>query len=156
MHLGHTRYRGDHRDGGLATAGDHVDVEFGEVLFQIHYRYAVRADGRRGQVDQADAGFSTTQQGIVLHMGGGASGIEDKIDVGEFRQVDQPFDAFMGGRHTHALSTGQAIGGRVDTHHGPHFQVLLRITLIIRSVPMLPGPMIATFSFLLIRLSSIR
>src|SRR5690606_16394856 len=124
MHLGDPRHRRHHRDGGLAAAGDHVDVELVQVLLKIDHRHAIRADGCRRQVDQAGAGLQGTQEGVVLDVGRGRGGIENEVDVGKSFQAGQSFDALVGGGHAHARSTGQAIGGRVDADHGGHFDVL--------------------------------
>ncbi|MNL47575.1 hypothetical protein D3C87_1703700 [compost metagenome] len=124
MNLGHAGYRSDHRDGCLATAGDHVDVQLIQVLFQVNHRHAIGANGRRRQVDQADARLGGAQQGVVLHVCASTGGVEDKVDVSKFGQVDQALYAFSSGCHAQALSAGQTVGLGVDTDHGTHFQVL--------------------------------
>ncbi len=124
MHLGHTRDRSHHRDGRLTATGDHVDVGLVDVLFQVYDRHAVGADGRRGQIDDAQARLVTAQKDFVVPVGTGRSGIEDKVDVGKLRHLDQPIHPFVGGGHAHARSTRQAIGFGVDTDHGTHGDML--------------------------------
>ena len=123
MNLGHTGHGGDHRNGCLAAAGHHVDVQLVQVLLQIDHRYTVRADGRRGEVNQADAGFDRAQKSVVLDMGTGRCGIEHEVDVLEHVHARKAFNAFVGDCNTHARSTGQTVGGRVDANHCAHFQV---------------------------------
>ena len=65
VHLRHARDRRHHRDGGLAAAGDHVDVGRVEVRFAVDHRDAVRTDGRRREVDHADRRLEAAQQGVV-------------------------------------------------------------------------------------------
>src|SRR5690606_38095167 len=122
--LGDGRDGGDHGNGGLATAGDHVDVRRVQVFFQIDHRHTVGTDGGRGQVDDADTGLRVAQQLVVVDVGAGGGGIEDDIDVSEFRHLDQAVHAGGAGGHTHARCTGQAVGGRVDADHHAHFQRL--------------------------------
>src|SRR5690554_2501628 len=124
MHLGHARHGCHHRNRSLATTGDHVHVTFVQVLFQVHYRHAVGADGRRRQVHNLDVFFVATQEHFVVHVRASRGGIKHDVDVGKFRHLHQAVHAFVGGGHAHTSGTGQAVGFRVDTDHGAHFDVL--------------------------------
>jgi hypothetical protein len=74
-----------------------------EVLLQVDHRDAVRADGRRRQVDHADAGLACAAR-IVLHMRAGAGGVEDEVDVAGTRPCGvRPSTPFVGGGDAHAL-----------------------------------------------------
>src|SRR5690606_12408297 len=97
--LGHGGDGGDHRDGGLATAGDHVDVRGVEVFVQIDHGHTVGADGGWRQVDDAETRLRFTQQFVVVDMGAGGGGIEDDVDVGEFGHGNQALDAGGAGGH---------------------------------------------------------
>src|SRR5690606_29204156 len=74
-------HRGDHGDGRLATAGDHVDVEnrLTGVLLQVHRRHHGRADGGRGEVDHQHAQRVQLAAVLGMHIGGG--GVEGDADV---------------------------------------------------------------------------
>src|SRR5690606_5149980 len=98
--VGHGGHGRDHRDGGLAAAGDHVDVRGVEVFVQVHHRHAVGADGGRGQVNDAQARFRCAQQCVVVDVGPGGGGIEDDVDAGEFGHGNQALDAGGAGGHT--------------------------------------------------------
>src|SRR5690554_6565846 len=124
VHLRHARHGGHHRDGGLATAGDHVHVTFAQVLLQVHHRHAVGANGRGRQVDDLQAFLVAPQEHFVVHVGTGGGGVKHDVDVGKFRHVHQAIHTFVGSGYAHAVGTGQAIGFRVDTHHGTHFNML--------------------------------
>jgi hypothetical protein len=52
-HRLHTAHGSNHRDGRLATAGDHIDVHFAlaDVFHQVNRRHTKRADSGRGQID---------------------------------------------------------------------------------------------------------
>src|SRR5690554_7209416 len=124
VHLRHARHGCHHRDGGLATAGNHVHVTFVQVLLQVHYRHAVGADGRRRQVHNLDVFFVATQEHFVVHVRASRGGIKHDVDVGKFRHLHQAVHAFVGGGDAHTSGTGQAVGFRVDTDHGTHFDIL--------------------------------
>jgi hypothetical protein len=82
----HSTLLGDHaldgihdRDGGLPTAGDHVDIRRIQVLTQVGRRDDGGADGRGGQVDGADACLGVARRGVPVHVGTG--GLEQQIGL---------------------------------------------------------------------------
>ena len=123
VHLGDATDCGDHRNRGLAAAGDHVDIGCVEVIFTVDNRDTVGTDRCRGQVNHADAGLDRTQEGVVPDVGTGAGGVEDDIDIGELGQAGQALDALVRGGDAHARGAGQTIAGRVDANHGAHLDV---------------------------------
>src|SRR5690606_7566545 len=112
---------GDHGDGGLASAGDHVDVGRVEVGVEVDDRHHVGTDSGGGEID--DAYTVLLQDVVVTGVSAGAGGVEHDADVLEFGQFDQAVYAFMGGGDVHAPGAGEAIGFRVDADHGGHFEV---------------------------------
>jgi len=124
VHFCHPRDRRHHRDGGLAAAGHHIDVAFGQIGLEIDHRHAVRADGRRGQVDHPDPRPGFPQRGVVFHVRSGAGGVKNHIDIGEFRHLHQAANALVRGGDAHAPGAGQAVGLGVDADHYRHLQVL--------------------------------
>ena len=90
------------RDGGLPAAGDHVDVRSVEVRAQVGRRDDGRADGRRGEVDGADAGLGVSRGRIPVHVGAG--GLEHQ--VGLLVEAREPIDAFVTGLQTRACARG--------------------------------------------------
>ena len=112
---------------------------------EVHRGHDERTDGRRGQVDE------------LFAVAGPASRRWRCARGPTWRRTrcrSRRTRAWPSGRrprrrwsrHPSAL-LGRARPRRVDTDHRPHLEVLeeMRRTLIIRSVPMLPEPMMATF-----------
>ena len=124
MHLRHSRDRGDHWDGRLPAAGHHIDVALMEIGREVDHRYAVWANRRRRQVDNADPRLRFAQRGIVFDVRPGAGGVKNKIDVGKFRHLHQAAHPFVSGRNAQAPGAGQAIRLRVDADHHRHLQML--------------------------------
>ncbi len=94
------------------------------MVFAVHHRDAVGADGSGREVNHADAGLERAQEGIVLDVGAGAGGVEHEVDVFEHIQAREAFHALVRGGHTHTGGAGQAIRRWVDADHGAHFDVL--------------------------------
>jgi hypothetical protein len=69
------------RNGGLATAGDHVDVHLAQpqLGLEVDRRHAVGADGRRGQVDHQHAQLVELAAVLGVHIGAG--GVEGDLDA---------------------------------------------------------------------------
>ena len=109
MDLRHPGDRRHHRDSDLAAAGHHIDVALGKVGLEVNHRHAVRADGRRGQVNNADPRFSFPQRGIVFYVRPGAGGVKNKIDIGEFGHPHQAANALVRGGDAHAPGAGKAV-----------------------------------------------
>ena len=83
----------------------------------------------------------------VRVVGLGRRRVEDDRDVVEAGHRDEAVDAVGGDRHTEPCRARQAVGGRVDADHRGHLETSSerRMTLIIRSVPMLPEPIKISF-----------
>src|SRR6266508_3262185 len=113
---------GHHRDGGLATAGDHVGVGGVEVLLEVDRGDDVGADGGGGEVDQALA--ERLQLGGVVLVGLGRGGVEDDLDLVEVGQGHQTFDALVRGGEAEPLGVRQAVRHGIDADHGRHLEVL--------------------------------
>ena len=124
MRFGHAGHGRHHGNGGLATAGDHVDVALLQVLLQVDHRHAVGTDGRRGQIDHANAGFVVTKQLVIVNVSAGRGGIKHNVDIGKLRHLHQPLHAVGGRGHAHAGGTSQAVGLGVNADHHAHFDVL--------------------------------
>ncbi|MNT73454.1 hypothetical protein D3C72_2121610 [compost metagenome] len=54
----------------------------------------------------------------------GRSGVKNHFDFAEIGQREQAINAFRRRRHAQPIRTGQAVGGRIDSDHRSHFQVL--------------------------------
>src|SRR5690606_12588082 len=114
LHWLHTGHRRHQRDGGLAAAGDHVDVHRAglEVVLEVDRRHAIRADGGRGQVDHQHAQCVELAAVLGVHVGRG--GVEGDLDVVFQHVLEQAVDAVAGGLQAHLAGAGQALGGGVD------------------------------------------
>jgi hypothetical protein len=111
---------------------------------EIHHRHAVRADGSGRQVDHANAGLERAQERVVLHMCAGRRRIEHEVDLVEHGQAREPFHAFMRRRHAELAARARpSEAGSMPTIAAISRCLPPRMILIMRSVPMLPEPMIA-------------
>ena len=99
------RHRVDHRDGGLPTAGDHVDVRRIEVLAQVRRRDHPGPDRGRGQVDGPDAGLGVARRGVAVHVGAGRL----EHQVGLLVQAEQPVHALVAGLQPELAGPGQTL-----------------------------------------------
>jgi hypothetical protein len=76
-----------------------------------------------------------------------AGRVKDDADVLELGHRDKAVDPLVRGRDTHALGAGETVRGRIPTMTPISSTLDRRMILIIRSVPMLPEPMMATLSY---------
>lgn len=77
---------------------------------------------------------------------GGGGCVEDDRHILEFGRRDEMIQAAGGGGDSESLRPGQAIRPRIDPTSTAISSEEERRVFIIRSVPMLPDPMIATFT----------
>ena len=90
---------------------------------------------------------ASAQECVVLHVGAGAGGVEHEVDVLEDRQARQAFDPFMRGGHAQARRAARPSDcGSMPTIAPISMCWPWRRILIIKSVPMLPLPMMAALS----------
>jgi len=106
---------GDDGNRGLPAAGHHVHVGGLEVGVEVDRGHRVRADRRRGQVDELLAVGGECLG--VLDVGLGRRRVEDDPDVVETVHGDQAGDARGGGLHAEAAGAPQTVGVRVEADH---------------------------------------
>src|SRR5690554_2783279 len=130
LHRLHAGHCGDHGDGGLAAAGDHVDVENRLVcmLLQVDRRHDIRTDGGRCEVNHQYAQLVELAAVLGMHIGRG--GIEGDADVVLAHVGQQAVDTFAGGLQTHFLGALEAFGGGVDADHPYGFQYFAALQLV--------------------------
>ena len=119
-HVHHPRHRVHDRDRRLATAGDHVDVRYVEVLAQIGGRDHRRADGRRREIDRTDTGFGVLGRRVLVHVR--RRRLEHQIGLLVLRQ--QPVDALVRGFQAEVARALEALALRVDADHPARFEPL--------------------------------
>ena len=134
---------GDDRDRRLRAAGDQVHLGRVAVLGQIHRRHDRRTERGRRQVDAADPPLS---RAAGRAPGGRARRSRRTPDRSRSTQLEQVGQPLVGDGVAELARLAQAVGLRVDAGDADELEHGLRSTLIIRSVPMLPVPMIATRS----------
>ena len=111
-----SRDRGDDRNGGLAAAGDHVEVAGVEVVVEVDHRHAERADRGGRQVEHPHAGVGAASPvGAVRARGGG---VEDELDVARSAAcASRPSTPSAVVGHAQPPRAGQAVGVGVDADH---------------------------------------
>jgi len=120
MHLGDPVDRRDDRDRRLPAARHHVDVGRIEVGAAVDRRDRIGPDRRRRQVDHPLAGGE--HQLAVALVRARRRRVEDDLDLGELRHLQQPVDALRGDRHPEPLGPLQSVRLRVDPDKRPHLQ----------------------------------
>ena len=148
------RYRLDTGDGGdhgnrrLTTASHHIDVHHlpPEVRAQIDRRHTERPDRRRRQIDHQHAARRQRVGILAVHIGRGR--IEGNLDVIVAQMRQQPGDALIGRLSpiSRARCNPSDCGSTPTIHTGS--STVLRLSFIIRSVPILPEPINAQRIFL--------
>ena len=149
--VGDLRHRRDHGDRRLSAARHHVDVGCIQMPRAVDHRNAVRTDRRRRQVDHADAGPDRAQERIVVRVGRCRRRIEHDVDVGKRGHPRGPSTpSCVVATPIRAARPSPSDAASIPTIAPISICSPCRRILIIRSVPMLPLPMMPTLSFLLI------
>ncbi len=94
------------------------------MFIEVDHRNAVRANGSRRQVNDADAGLGLSQHRFMLDVCTGTGGVEQDVNVLEDGQLDQAFNTAVAGLHSQTRGAGQPVRRRVNAHHRTHFNVL--------------------------------
>lgn len=134
MHLGNSRDGGHDRNGRLTAAGHHVQVRGVEVLFKVDHRYAVGADGRRGEVDDSDARLRGKQLRAVDAVRAGGGSVEDDAEVGEDRGIDQPVDSGVNSLKPKRARFCESIRFRVDSDERDELDVAVSFGELVHQV----------------------
>ncbi len=87
---------------------------------QVGRRDHAGADGRRGQVDGADAGLGIARGRIAVHVGAGR--LEHQVRL--LALGEQPIDALVRGLQAQLPGTCQTFGLRIDTDHPARLEPL--------------------------------
>ncbi|MDT4853693.1 hypothetical protein FQZ97_879690 [compost metagenome] len=85
------------------------------MFLEVNRRYAVRADGRRGEVDHDHA--ELVELAAVLRMHIGRGGIEGDADIVVQHMGQQAVDTLGSGLQAEFRGALEAFGCRVDAHH---------------------------------------
>jgi len=109
------RHGVDHRDGGLAAAGDEVDVGRLDVIVEVHRRDDVGPDRGRGQVDGLDAERSVAGGVGPVHVGRGR--LEHEVRLVVAQSIQQPVHALSRGLQAAVGCALESLAGRVDPDH---------------------------------------
>jgi len=118
----HAAHGVHHRDGGLAAAGDHIDIHrtAANVLLEVDGRHAIRADGRWREVDHHRA--KRVDLARILSMRIGAGGIEDDLYLVGFDVRYQAVHAVGSGFQPVFACLAQTIRVGINTDHPDRFQ----------------------------------
>jgi hypothetical protein len=122
LDLGDTVDRMNDWDRGLPAAGHHVDVGRIEVGLAIDRRDRVGADCRRREVDHPLArGQNQLAVALVRACRGG---VEDDLNIREFRHGKQAVDARRRDRYAQLRRTLEAVRFGIYAHERAHIQYL--------------------------------
>ena len=89
---------------------------------EVHDRHREGTDRGRRQVDDLLA--VGAHGGVVPRVGAGRRGVEDQVDVGELRHLDEAVDALVGGGDSERAGARQPVGLLDDADHGRHLEDL--------------------------------
>ena len=142
------RDRRDDRNRRLPAARDEVHVRLVGELVHVDRGNEVRADGRRREID--DLLRMAAQHRVVARVRAGRRRVEHDRDVVEARHLDETVDAVgrSPARRAGARAPVRPSRDRCRRTRPSRAALDVRRTLIIRSVPMLPLPMIATLTLI--------
>jgi len=111
-----------HGDGGLAPAGDHVDVHlaFADMLLEVDRRHAEGADGRGREIDH-ERPFGV-HLAAVLCMGVSAGGVKDDLYTVGLHVRHQAVHTVRSGLEPHLAGALETVGLGVDADHPDRLQ----------------------------------
>lgn len=143
--LGHARESCDHRDRGLATAGDHIHGWRVDMRSRSTNgtQYAPIAAGRRSVMRMPGLCSRNNASSLACTLAKVASITTSMFAKGGFTRAARLCERC----HGEARLARKSIRGRVDLVHHAHFEILaVPHVLIIRSMPILPESMVAALS----------